>query len=127
MLKGTKLYSILFQKCPRCHEGELFKNRNPYYLKQIFDMPERCEKCGQLYQLEPSFFYGAMYVNYALTVAIAVAVFIAMYVLASPWEMHEYLIGIGIGIFALAPLTNLQSEPDGSLGDDEFRWLVFPS
>lgn len=25
---------------------------------------------------------------------------------------------------ALAPLTNLQSEPDGSLGDDEFRWLV---
>lgn len=26
--------------------------------------------------------------------------------------------------FMLAPLTNLQSRPDGTLGDDEFTWLV---
>jgi 2,4-dienoyl-CoA reductase-like NADH-dependent reductase (Old Yellow Enzyme family) len=26
--------------------------------------------------------------------------------------------------FALAPLTNLQSHPDGTLSDDEFRWLT---
>lgn len=26
--------------------------------------------------------------------------------------------------FMLAPLTNLQSRPDGTLGDDEFNWLV---
>jgi len=25
---------------------------------------------------------------------------------------------------ALAPLTNLQSHPDGTLSDDEYRWLV---
>lgn len=105
MLKGTKLYSILHQKCPRCHEGELFEERNPYKLKKIFDMPERCEKCNQLYQLEPSFFYGAMYVNYGLTVAIAVAVFVAMTVLGSDWELHHYLIGIILGIFMLSPLT----------------------
>lgn len=105
MLRGSKLYSILFQKCPRCHNGELFEQRNPYKLKQIFDMPKRCSHCDQLYELEPSFFYGAMYVNYALTVAISVAVFIAMYVLGSPWELHEYLIGITAGIFLLSPLT----------------------
>jgi len=27
--------------------------------------------------------------------------------------------------FMLAPLTNLQSHPDGRLSDDEFRWLTF--
>ncbi len=27
--------------------------------------------------------------------------------------------------FMLAPLTNLQSHPDGTLSDDEFRWLTF--
>jgi 2,4-dienoyl-CoA reductase-like NADH-dependent reductase (Old Yellow Enzyme family) len=27
--------------------------------------------------------------------------------------------------FMLAPLTNLQSHPDGKLSDDEFRWLTF--
>src|SRR5215472_6168197 len=26
--------------------------------------------------------------------------------------------------FMLAPLTNLQSHPDGVLSDDEFRWLT---
>ena len=26
--------------------------------------------------------------------------------------------------FMLAPLTNLQSHPDGTLSDDEFHWLV---
>lgn len=68
-------------------------------------MPERCPHCDQLYQLEPSFFYGAMYVNYGLTVAIAVAVFVAMTVLGSGWELHHYLIGIIAGIFVLSPLT----------------------
>jgi len=27
--------------------------------------------------------------------------------------------------FALAPLTNLQSHPDGTLSDDEFTWLTY--
>ena len=39
-------------------------------------MPECCEVCGQKYELEPSFYYGSMYVSYAFSVAIFVAVFI---------------------------------------------------
>jgi uncharacterized protein (DUF983 family) len=105
VLKGSKLYSVLYQKCPRCHEGDLFLERNPYKINRLFHMPDKCDHCGQVYSLEPSFFYGAMYVNYALTVAIAVAMFIAMWVLGSPWDLHEYLIGIVIGIVILAPLT----------------------
>ena len=105
VLKGTKLYAIINQKCPKCREGELFVDRNPYHLKKLFDMPERCEKCNQLYQLEPSFFYGAMYVNYGFTVGIAIAVFLAMNVLGNNFELHHYLIGIIIAIFILAPLT----------------------
>lgn len=68
-------------------------------------MPERCAKCNQLYQLEPSFFYGAMYVNYGFTVGIAVAVFLGMSVLGRDWELHHYLIGIIVAIVMLAPLT----------------------
>lgn len=103
--KGSKLYSIFKQKCPRCHEGELFSERNPYKIARIFDMPTKCSACGQSYQLEPSFFYGAMYVNYGLTVAIGVAVFVAMRVLRPSSELHEYLIGIIGAIVLFAPLT----------------------
>lgn len=69
-------------------------------------MPSNCSHCKQLYQLEPSFFYGAMYVNYAITVAIAVAVAIAMYVLGNGrWELHEYILGIIVAMILLAPIT----------------------
>lgn len=103
--KGQKLYSILFMKCPRCHEGELFSDKNPLRVKTMFDMPTHCSHCGQKYQLETSFFYGAMYVNYGITVAISLAVYAAMSLISSDWELHHYIIGI-IGALALSvPFT----------------------
>jgi uncharacterized protein (DUF983 family) len=39
-------------------------------------MNENCSHCGLKYQIEPSFFYGAMYVSYGLNVAVGVAAFI---------------------------------------------------
>ena len=43
-------------------------------------MNERCSHCHTKYQLEPSFFYGAMYVSYGVGVAIGVAAFIISFV-----------------------------------------------
>jgi uncharacterized protein (DUF983 family) len=39
-------------------------------------MNEECSHCGLRYQIEPSFFYGAMYVSYGVNVAIGIAAFI---------------------------------------------------
>ena len=39
-------------------------------------MHERCSHCDLKYQLEPSFFYGAMYVSYALNVVIGIITFL---------------------------------------------------
>ena len=74
--KGNKLYSILGSKCPKCHGESMYKSSNPFNITRIYDMHERCSICGTKYKIEPSFFYGAMYVSYALGVAIAVAAFI---------------------------------------------------
>lgn len=43
-------------------------------------MPKRCPKCGQDFQIETGFYYGAMYVSYAITIALIVAVFTALIV-----------------------------------------------
>lgn len=74
--KGTKLYSIFNNKCPRCHEGDFFVEKNFYKLKNLTKLHENCSHCDLKYMMEPSFFFGAMFVNYALTVAIGVATFI---------------------------------------------------
>ncbi|MGY5846399.1 DUF983 domain-containing protein [Salegentibacter sp. HM20] len=75
-LKGTKLYSIFTGTCPVCQQESMYLESNPYKLTRIFKMHERCSNCGVKYKIEPSFFYGAMYVSYAVGVAFAVAAFI---------------------------------------------------
>jgi uncharacterized protein (DUF983 family) len=79
--KGQKLYSILHKRCPRCHEGKFFKYKVSFKLFKINELYKTCSKCGQKYYLEPSFYYGAMYVSYGLTVALAVAVFVISYLI----------------------------------------------
>lgn len=80
--KGSKLYSILFQKCPRCHEGELWKLRFwaslPDLIKGKYNMHERCSHCDLKYEQEPGFWWGAMYIGYALSSgALLITAFIA--------------------------------------------------
>ncbi len=77
--KGNKLYSILTGSCPRCHAESMYKDPNPYKLGQLFKMQERCSHCGLKYKMEPSFFFGAMYVSYAVGIAFAVAAFVISY------------------------------------------------
>ncbi len=74
--KGSKLNSILTGTCPKCQNESMYKDPNPLHLSKVLDMHENCSHCGLKYQLEPSFFYGAMYVSYALNVALGVAVFV---------------------------------------------------
>jgi uncharacterized protein (DUF983 family) len=78
-LKGTKLYSILTGTCPVCHEESMYLESNPYKLARIFEMHEHCSNCGTKYKIEPSFFFGAMYVSYAVGIAFAVAAFVIAY------------------------------------------------
>lgn len=78
-MKGSKLYSIFTSTCPVCQTGKLYKNPNPYVVKDTLKMPERCSHCDTKFKIEPSFFYGAMYVSYAVGVAVAVAAFIIAY------------------------------------------------
>ena len=44
-------------------------------------MHEKCSQCGMKYKMEPSFFYGAMYVSYAVGIAFAVAAFLISFLM----------------------------------------------
>lgn len=79
-LKGSKLYSIFKGTCPVCHNGKMYIEDNPYNLMKVLKMHDRCSHCNTKFKMEPSFFYGAMYVSYAVGVALAVAAFIIAYV-----------------------------------------------
>jgi uncharacterized protein (DUF983 family) len=77
--KGNKLNSILTGTCPKCHEESMYVEKNPYKIGKIFDMNETCSHCNTRYKIEPSFFYGAMYVSYGLSIAFGFAAFTVAY------------------------------------------------
>lgn len=79
--KGTKVYSIFLFKCPRCHEGNLFVNSNPYNLKTTGKMNERCSVCDEDFNPEPGYYFGATYVSYALVIIVGTAAFLIGYLL----------------------------------------------
>ena len=79
--KGSKLNSILTGTCPRCQNESMYLDKNPLHFSKILKMNEKCSHCGLKYQIEPSFFYGAMYVSYGLNVALGIASFIISYLI----------------------------------------------
>jgi|TARA_R110002051_G_scaffold88179_4_gene155422 uncharacterized protein (DUF983 family) len=78
-LKGSKLYSVFTGSCPVCHNESMYKNTNPYVLTETLKMHERCSHCNTKYKIEPSFFYGAMYVSYPVGLFFAGAAFCISY------------------------------------------------
>jgi uncharacterized protein (DUF983 family) len=74
-------WSIFTMKCPRCRHGHMFKNPNPWRLKEVLKMNPHCEECNQQFELEVGFWYGTGYVSYALTVAFSVATLVAWWVI----------------------------------------------
>jgi|SRR5690554_1142554 len=91
LLKDSKLYSIFTGTCPVCHGGKMYIEPNPYKIRKVLKMHEHCSHCNLKFKIEPSFFYGAMYVSYGVGVAIGVAVFIISYFFLNQNEHITFL------------------------------------
>lgn len=72
-MKGSKLLSIFRLKCPKCHEGDFFESYI-YDLRKLGNVLESCPKCKVNYIPEPGFYFGAMYVSYAIGVLLFVTI-----------------------------------------------------
>lgn len=97
--KGTKLYSILKMKCPQCQEGDFFIS-TPYDLRKAGEIYEKCPVCKVKYSKEPGFYYGAMYVSYALTVALFVTLWVS-------FNLFFDNVPVGLQIFIIISSTIL--------------------
>jgi len=98
------LYSVMTNKCPRCHKGNFFENNNPYSFHNGLIMNKHCPECGLKYERETGYFYGAMFVSYALQVGL----FIALFTLNTLWWKLDAPIIISIiaaAVLVLFPFT----------------------
>src|SRR5438093_13071639 len=73
----THLLSIARQRCPRCHQGRAFRS--------LLVMHDACPMCGHIFEREPGYFVGAMYVSYALAIPVYLALAGALRLLLPEW------------------------------------------
>ncbi len=102
--KGSKLNSILTGSCPKCQNESMYLDKNPLHLTKVLKMNENCSHCGLKYQIEPSFFYGAMYVSYGLNVAVGIAAFIVSFVFFGA-SIEQSFLTIVITLIVLFPFV----------------------
>ena len=102
--KGSKSFSILHNKCPRCSKGDFFYS-HPYHLKYFGKKHYNCSNCDLKFEREPGFFFGSMFVSYALSVALFVAWWIAKSVLFPQMPAGEMVLVMIVLQVGFAPLN----------------------
>ena len=103
MAQTSKLQAMLHAKCPRCRRGNMFSG-------QVYSLTSNrinlnCPHCNLYFEIEPGYFYAAMYISYALNVGLSFTLALLTYLLTrnttSPWLYTGVIIG---GCFLLAPI-----------------------
>ena len=105
----NKFTSLLFLKCPRCRKGNLLLS-HPYVLSQFNKVNEKCPCCNLNFKIEPGFFYGSMYVSYALGVAVCVAVYVLLQLVEWALSLFQMFILITGVFLVLAPYLGALSK-----------------
>jgi uncharacterized protein (DUF983 family) len=89
----SRFEAILEAKCPRCRQGDMFQ----YPISSItrFDkMHKECPHCGLRYEIEPGFFFGAMYISYAFSVAALLTTAFILYYFFNDPELWVYMVAV---------------------------------
>lgn len=104
MQKKSILYAILNYKCPRCRVGKIFIYPLLQKPLKFTKTHKTCPHCELLFEVEPGFFFGAMYVSYVLTMAIMlVTAFILYYFFDDP-EIWVYVTTVIVAVVVLLPV-----------------------
>ncbi|MBK7034844.1 MAG: DUF983 domain-containing protein [Bacteroidetes bacterium] len=101
--KGTQLYSIVYLKCPKCQEGNLFTHKNPYNFKYTLSMPDKCTNCGISYKFEPGFYSAALWTSYPIVIIIT-GFLCVLFMVWLAISINISLVLIGIILLVLQPL-----------------------
>ena len=90
-------------RCPRCHEGKLFSH-SALNLRKFDEMPVACSVCGQAFEPEGGFYWGAMYISYGFSTIIVAVVGVLLYFLGNDPEVWAYVAAVATTVVVFTPL-----------------------
>ena len=93
----SEFKAALHAKCPKCRTGNMFTG--PMYSFGMQKMNTACPYCNFTFEIEPGYFYVAMFVSYGMVVAEMVTLAVGTYLLTSsesPWLYLGVLLGVAL-------------------------------
>ncbi len=91
-------------KCPSCRKGNMYKY-SIFNLTKFTEMHKNCPVCGFKFEIEPGFFYGAMYVGYAISVATIITVFTAINILYPKASLSVFIGSVVVAVLLMIPVN----------------------
>jgi uncharacterized protein (DUF983 family) len=101
----STLSSIIRQVCPRCRSGQIFRSTVYWGFPKMND---RCPACGLLFNREPGYFLGAMYISYGLILALFFVFGAILWALTS-WRLNRLAICAVLLSLPFAPMLTFLS------------------
>ncbi|WP_316785663.1 DUF983 domain-containing protein [Pedobacter frigiditerrae] len=105
--KTSKFYALVKGKCPQCRRGAIFTGN--IYGFNIQRTNYSCSHCNLRFEIEPGYFYAAMYVSYAMNMIEMISTGFATYYLSGGRldfdSLWLYVGVIFLGSLLLSPLN----------------------
>ncbi|MBD2705207.1 DUF983 domain-containing protein [Spirosoma sp. BT702] len=101
MFTNSRFYSVVANKCPRCHQGDFFV-KSSAFSKNFDQMHSHCPHCGENFTPEPGFYWASMFVSYAFYTIYCLLTFF-IFVQWLQIDLDYYLIGLVPTLILLTP------------------------
>ncbi len=102
-MRFSTLKSIYQCKCPRCHQGDMFLRGKLLSPTKFSIMNKNCSHCGQSFEPEPGYYFGAMFISYAINTALFIAAWVALSVIYPDYSLKLLLSLLGLTVLIFLP------------------------
>lgn len=103
MANFEKIKALIDSRCPHCRIGKVFSG-SPYAFKK-HRTNEICSHCGLFFELEPGYFYAAMYISYFMIIAEGGFTGWLLFEISKSESIWLYLVIILLVTLSLSPIN----------------------
>jgi len=94
----AKSSAMLRQRCPRCLNGPIYRG--------WIDMHERCPVCELVFEREPGYFVGALYISYGMATIVMGLFMLFLHLLLPAWDLGWVALLAIASFIPLAPMVS---------------------
>jgi uncharacterized protein (DUF983 family) len=95
--RRQKFWALLTQRCPRCCRGRIYEGG--------MRMNKRCPVCELLFEREPGYFIGALYISYGISCIVLMLGLGCAYLLFPEVNLGWLILILGVLYLPFVPLV----------------------